>query len=354
MKPDQSSKSRHPDDYRLVVFRKLFRALKTCKSFMSQKLTSKLKHYTLALQSNPNNQNALKCSKKFEGKLNFLKRIQSKELRMAAFVFCQFDLDLELDKLEDSKEPLIEGDKSEFIEQVYAQIQDSKLAKQDYLLYYELIKSKGPKIFQSEMAGCRKLISTVKDRKLAKKIKKKNQIHRKLEAKKQGAVAGDESGDESGDEAQLEKLEGEISTAQNEKLSGLVGKFLAKSKVDVAKFAFGEADLEEEEEKEKRPAGKFPRPQKKIEKTPHQGPQKPQHQANQPSTRTYINKKMDKKRKEYEEKERKRGVRPQTPQVPKAYQAPATPKFHPSYLAKKLAREDQKKPVNMAKAVELD
>lgn len=307
-----------PEDYRLVVFRTLCKTFKVCKSFIQQKLASKVKKFSHLSQKDPSNDKFRKSFQKFERKLQAIKSLNAQAVKAAAFVYAKFDLNLNFDPLRERVEEVLERDVEELVAEVFAQVEKTDGEKAAFLKLYEHIKEKPQKAFKEAKEKVTKLIGHVKHKKETQKIKKKSREQRKLEAKKASEDDGEGSEGEGEGEAdgdsQLSAVEGEEETQDpvhlkmKSKLADEVDKIIQKN-------AF------------------FPRNREKKEA--------------KPARQDFPHKNDRRKRIEKRGTKGKGAGRPQGP-TPQA-----DPGFHPSYAAKLATRTAQKNKNFSGEVVEL-
>lgn len=303
-------------DYRLLVLRTLCKAFKTCKSFIQQKLASKVKKFSGLRASDPSNEKHQKSFAKFEKKLQIIKALDAKAVKAAAFIYAKFDFKLNFDTVKAQVEEVLEQDVDQLVADVFAQFENENTPKQPYLVLYHQMKEKPQKTFKEAKDQSFKLIKQVKDRKEAKKLRSKDRQHRKLEGKttqddpegsQKEASAEEDGGQESEGSDQGSAFEGgqeatdPVSLSNKKKLAAQVDKIIQKNTF-------------------------FPRDREKPAPKPE---------------RVFIAK-----------NDRRKRIQKGRP-VPSKAPAPADPGFHPSYLAKAQARKEQSQKKFGGEVVEL-
>ena len=186
-KPAPSDLKRKQIDYRILVLRNLFKVFKLCKSFIQQKIATKLKKFSFLLKSDPKNEKFLKSFKKFEKKIQVIKSLKSKDVKAAAFTFARFDLKLNFDPITGVISEMLEQDSEVLVAEIFAQFENEETEKQNYLIFYQHIKEKPQKRFTEAKEQALKLITQVKEKKEAKIIRKRKQISNKKDRKETGS-----------------------------------------------------------------------------------------------------------------------------------------------------------------------
>ena len=241
-KDHTGGKSKH-EDFRLVALRSLCKAFKVSKSFIQQKLASKVKKFSHLLKNDPKNEKFSKSFQKFEKKLQTIKSLDSPAVKAAAFIYAQFDLKLNFDSVTDRVQELLGRDVDGLVKEVFAQVGQEGGPKSNYLKLYEHVKEKPQKKFKEAKEKIQKLIGLVQHKKESRKIKKKSREQRKLGARNEGddeEEGEDETQgkkDKAGDreESELSAVEGAketrdpINLKMKTKLAGELDKIIQKS-----------------------------------------------------------------------------------------------------------------------------
>ena len=189
---------RKQTDYRILILRKMCKNFKLCKSFLQQKLATKLKHFGGLLKSDPNNPKFQKYLSKFERKMKDVKSMNSQSIKAAAFVFCRFDLKLNFDQIGKDVSAIIDQEVDGLVEEVFKQLGNdgNEESLSNYLNFYKRIKKKSPKKFSEAKDEALRLIEKVRAKKDSRKLRKKTQLQNKLSRRQEGqADRGEEGSD---------------------------------------------------------------------------------------------------------------------------------------------------------------
>lgn len=202
----------------MIVLKNLCKVFKVCKSFIQQKIASKLKKFSNLMKKDPENEKFSKGFAKFEKKLQMVKSLDSKAVKAAAFCYAKFDFKLNFEAIKEQTEQIIEQDMNVLVSEVFEQFEKENEPKKNYLLLYQQMKEKPQARFKEVKEEALKLIKQVKSRKESKLQRMKERKERKKELKSKGNANEGKSEDaQSGSEMEVEKMPQEDEVSQSDK-----------------------------------------------------------------------------------------------------------------------------------------